>query len=267
MHLNFDFTAGQILWTFSFAALLVLLVVLMGRDRVRLFPWFTASITLTALRLLTTRLLFGRMAPFALNSIFIILSLLGVLVSLVVLVELARHAFSRATRLVWINATGALLAAGAAVLIVWGPWPAWKAITADSSLATLRLLQLVSQKTEILGDVLAVGLGLLVVFFGRRFNAGWRSHTQQILIGLSTAAITQVAILGTLQVITPHVLPRSQAEYLKYQHILGLQGKLLNANSAVFLAVIVWWIVCLWINEPGTEIPAATAEQPTPAEE
>jgi hypothetical protein len=31
MHLNFDWTATQVLWTLTFAALLVLLVVLLGR--------------------------------------------------------------------------------------------------------------------------------------------------------------------------------------------------------------------------------------------
>ena len=42
MHFDFHFTAISVLWTLTFAALLVLLVVLMGRDRARRFPWFTA---------------------------------------------------------------------------------------------------------------------------------------------------------------------------------------------------------------------------------
>jgi hypothetical protein len=54
MHFNFGFTAVQILWTLTFAALLVLLVVLLGRDRARRFPWFTASIVLLTLRLLSS---------------------------------------------------------------------------------------------------------------------------------------------------------------------------------------------------------------------
>ena len=98
--------------------------------------------------------------------------------------------------------------------------------------------------------MLTVGLGLLVVLFGRRFKAGWRSHTQQIVIGLSTAAIAQMAVRGIWQVIALHAAPHTQAEY---EHVIGLQEKLYNANSAVFVAVLVWWIACLWINEPGTE--------------
>ena len=57
MHSNFDFSASQILWTLTFAALLVLLVVLLGRDRARRFPWFTASIATMGLLLLTSQLL------------------------------------------------------------------------------------------------------------------------------------------------------------------------------------------------------------------
>ena len=46
MHFNFDFSTAQVLWTLTFAALLVLLVVLLGRDRAQRFPWFTASIAM-----------------------------------------------------------------------------------------------------------------------------------------------------------------------------------------------------------------------------
>ena len=142
---------------------------------------------------------------------------------------------------------------GAAVLVEWGPWPAWKTLTAESALAVLRLTQLFAQKASLLSSVLTVELGLLVVLFGRRFKAGWRSHTQQIVIGLSTAAIAQMAVRGIWQAIALHAAPQTQAEY---EHVLGIQDKLYNANSAAFLAVLVWWIVCLWIDEPGTKILA-----------
>ena len=59
MHFNFDWTAIQIIWTLTFAALLVLLVVLLGRDRARRYPWFTASIVLATLNMLGQRLLHG----------------------------------------------------------------------------------------------------------------------------------------------------------------------------------------------------------------
>ncbi len=57
------FNTVQILWTLTFAALLVLLVVLLGRDRARRFPWFTASMALTALRLIASRILYDELRP------------------------------------------------------------------------------------------------------------------------------------------------------------------------------------------------------------
>jgi hypothetical protein len=32
-----------------------------------------------------------------------------------------------------------------------------------------------------------------------------------------------------------------------------------NGNSVVYLAVAIWWIVCLWIDEPGSAEPAEVA--------
>jgi hypothetical protein len=258
MHLNFDFSAVQILWTLTFAAILVLLVVLLGRDRARIYPWFTASIMLTGLRLLASRLLYGRMAPIPMNIIFLALALIASVVSLVVLIELARRAFVGASRNAWIIGTLVLLAAGGIVLGFWGPWPPLKSLTVDSLLAGLRLTQLVTQKLDLLLDVLSIGLGLAIVIFGRRFRAGFRSHTQQIIIGLSTAALAQTTVRATWQLIATHAAPTTQEEY---EHILGLQGKLYNGSSAVFIIVLIWWIVCLWTNEPGAKVESpATPE-------
>ena len=254
MHFNFNFTAIQVLWTLTFAALLVLLVVLLGRERIRRFPWFTASIVLLALRLLTSRLLFGKLPQMTLSEIFITLADVLALVGLLVLVELARRAFGGVRRAQWVvNTAGTLLAAGL-VVAFWGPWPAWKTMTADSQIAVLRLMQLAAQKLDLAVNVLTVELGLLVVLFGRRFGAGWRSHTQRILIGLSTAAIAQMAVQGVWQLIAMRAVPHSQVEY---DRIIGLRDKLFNANGALFVAVVVWWIVCLWMDEPRTKAEAA----------
>jgi hypothetical protein len=266
MHPSIDFSAVQILWTLTFASLLVLLVVLLGRDRARIYPWFSISIVLTALRLLAQRLLANRMPQITMAAIFITLAVVAALVSLLVVVELARRAFSSASRRAWIIATLVLIAIGIAVLAAWGPWPAWKTLASDSVLSTLRLMQLVAQKADLLASVLIVELGILIVLIGRRFNAGLRSHTQQVVIGLSTASIAQLAVRGVWEAIALNAAPQTQAEY---ERVLGLQEKLYNANSAVFLAVLVWWIVCLWINEPGTgsalEVPATASDEASPA--
>jgi hypothetical protein len=268
-HFHFDFSARQILWTLTFASQLVLLVVLLGRDRMRRYPWFTASIALYALILMTEELLSGRMAPLLLQEIMLALRVLSVLVALMVLAEMAWHAFAGAPRPLWIANTAGLGLVAVGVLYLWGPWPVWKEIAPDSLLGKLRLTQLVAQKGEILVYLLTVGLGLLVVLFGRRFKTGWRSHTQMIAIGLSTAAISSLAmrvifdrLQATVQAIIKMAQPNARQEYA---HIVSLATKLGNAHEVIYVAALVWWIVWLWPDEPGTVI-ALQEETPRTAE-
>jgi len=259
MHLNFHFTTVQTLWTLTFAALLVLLVVLLGRDRTKRFPWFTASIVIVALNLLANRLLYGKLPQMTMSAIYIVMSDIAALVAFVVLVEVARRVFAGAGRFAWMVWTLVLLAIAGAVLAKWGPWPAWATLTANSTIGRLSALQLVAQKLVLFNDVVTVGLGLLVVLFGRRYGAGWRSHAQQIMIGLSTASIGQLAVEGIWQTIAKSAAPKSMEEY---QHIVGLRDKLFNTNSVVYIVVLVWWIVCLWRDEPGAAVAEAGATAP-----
>jgi hypothetical protein len=260
----------RVLWTLTFAAQLVLLVVLMGRDCARRYPWFTAGIALAALRLMAEVLLAGRMATLPLQETLLTLADLAAIVGLLVLIELARRAFAGLQRSLWIvNAVGMLVVAGG-VLAVWGPWPARKDLVLDTLLGKLRLMQLLAQKGDLLVALLTVGLGLLVVLFGRRFKAAWRSHTQMIAIGLSTVAIALLALQGTVQSIIQTAHPHSQQEY---ERIVGLVGNLVNANKLVYLCALLWWIVWLWRDEPGAATMApelaasAQEEEPPPAGE
>jgi hypothetical protein len=257
MHFNFDFSAVQILWTLTFAALLVLLVVLQGRDRIRRFPWFTASIILVALRLLTNRLLQGRLPQLTMAATFVVMADLSALIGLGVVGEIARYAFGRVPRRTRIAWGLVLLVVAGCVLAFWGKWPEWKTLAVDSMLARLGLLQLLAQKTGLLVDVLNIGLGLLVVGFGWRYGAGWRTHVQQIAIGLSTASLSQIAVPAIWETMVRTAgEPHSQEEYLR---MVGLQDKLFNANSVVYIAVVIWWIVCLWFDEPGAQRAEAAA--------
>ncbi|MGD0941283.1 MAG: hypothetical protein ABR905_16390 [Terracidiphilus sp.] len=268
MHFNFKFSAPQILWTLNFAADLVLLVVLLGRDRARRYPWFTASIVFFTLRLLAEELLANRMPSLLYQQIVLAFGDMAAVMGLMVLIELARRAFAGArSSILIVNTAGVLLVAGG-VLAVSGPWPALKVLDLSSMLGKLRLMQLVALKGDALDSILAVELGLLVVFFGRYFKAGWRSHTQQIAIGLSTVAITLLTIQTALQSIIKSAQANPPGRE-GYQHIMGLLGKLSNANRVVYIAVLLWWIVWLWIDEPGApETPATEpAEEPAAAEE
>ncbi|MDR3773450.1 MAG: hypothetical protein P4L26_08900 [Terracidiphilus sp.] len=328
MHLNFHFTAVETLWTITFAAELVLLVVLLGRDRIKRFPWFSLAIALMALRLLSIKLLSGRMPTYTLSAIFIAMADVSAIVGLLVVVEIARRAFhgmqrskwavstlpvlttaiaipalfvpwprwqqttwdspicllgwlilmwslmrkdllsqNRWARVVWVFAvagatSGALapMIAGGGPQTLWGPWPTRQTFSADTPIAVMRLMQMGAQKFDLLVDLLTVELGLLVVLLGRRTGAGWRSHTQRIVIGLSTASLAQLVVEGLWQYIAHTVPPpHTQAEY---EHILGLRDKLFNANGALFCAVLIWWIACLWIDQPGAAEPEPTTPQP-----
>jgi hypothetical protein len=265
MHPHFAFNSVEVLWTLTFASQLVLLVVLLGRERLQRFPWFTISIVIIALRVLIARVLYSRMPPLTFNAILITLADMGVAAGLMVLLELSWKAFGRVKRTAWIVSVLVMLAVGAAVLKFWGPWPAWKTLTANSRLAALLFMQLLAQKGELLVSVLTIELGLVMILFGRRHGAGWRSHVQRILIGLSTAAIAQLAVQGIWEIVAAHTRPTSQ---LEYERVLGLRDKISNANSAVYVAVLIWWIVCLWMDEPGAKKPAAVeaAPEPEPAE-
>ncbi|HET7103196.1 MAG TPA: hypothetical protein VFI20_03830 [Terracidiphilus sp.] len=261
MHFNFHFTAVQILWTLTFAASLVLLVVLLGRERARRYPWFTAMAALAALRLLCSRMLFGRLPQITLGGIFIVLAAVSAVVALLVVAELARRAFGgvrRRTMAIWILA---FVVIGGGVAGAWGSWPAsWKSISPNSPLATLGLVQLLAQRLSVMVDVLTVGLGVVMVLYGRRYGAGWHSHTQRITIGLSTASISQLGVQAIWQLIARSAVPQSMAEYAR---VIGIRERLLNGNSAVYIAVLVWWIVCLWIDEPGAARPGDLAALPT----
>lgn len=256
MHFNFDFTSVQVLWTLTFAALLVLLVVLLGRDRIGRFPWFTTSIALVAVRMLVSRLLFRRMAPVAAGEIFLPLAVVAAIVSLLVAIEIARRAFAGAGRRAWIAGTVGLLTVAGLVVALWGPWPSLKTLFVSTTIAVLRTTDLFAQKTDLLASVLLVEVGLLVIFFGRRFKAGWHSHTQQISIGLAMVAVAQLTIRAAVQHIAVHAVIHNQSDY---KRVMDQVTSLSNANSILFLAALLWWIACLWIDEPA---PEDSAQQP-----
>jgi len=267
MHFHFPFTAADILWTLTFAAHLVLLVVLLGRDRIGRFPWFTTGVVILALRILTIRLLIKRLPPMTMQTIVIIMADIGAIVGLLVVVEIARRAFGRVSRTTWLIGALTLMVLGTVVLKFWGPWPAWSMLTGRGAMATLRLLQVIAQKAGLLADVETIAVGLLIVLLGSRFGAGWRSHVQQIAIGLSTASISQLVIQGIWQslVRAAQANPAILQSMTEQQRVLGLGEKLSNTNSTIYIAILIWWIVCLWRDEPWAKaaemVPAAGADR------
>jgi hypothetical protein len=254
MQFNFAFTTPQILWTLTLAAQLVLLVVLFGLQRLKRFPWFAASVFVVTMRGVAAELLTGRIPTLSLQQLLVSLDTLTAFIMLLVVVELARHAFAGVRRRNWWLGVLALSVVAIAATVAWGRWPTWQSLTADRLTAVLQVMRVASVRVSLLVNVLTIGLCLLVLVLGSRFKGGWRSHTQQILIGLSSAAITQIAVAGALQSMAP---PHTRTEQV---HEYAFLDRILNANSTIYIAVLIWWIGCLWLDEPATEQATVEAE-------
>ena len=260
MHFHFGLTPVQILWTLTLAALFVLLTVLVGRERVHRFPWFTTSIGLVTLRLMADRLLYGHLTPVHMSAVYFTLADLAVVVDILVLIEIARRAFAGARRRAAVVTAFVAILISASVLIAWGPWPAWRTVAAPSGLAHVRLMQMFSQKGDVFAAILAVELGILVVFLGRRFHAGGRSHPQRIAIGLSAAAMALIVTRAFLQAVGTHSVIHSRRDLA---HMFALQDRIAEANSAIYFVVLIWWIACLWIDEPAGRTAETVSSQPS----
>lgn len=254
MHFHFDFSAPQILWTLTFAAELVLLVVLLGRDRARRFPFFTAYIVFMALLLLIGKLLFHRLAPLVSSIVFLSLSAAATLVSLCIPFELARRAFAGTSKRAWGIGAAIALVLAAAVLIFWGPWPPWSTFSGRSLLVVMRGIQMFADKGSVLYAFLDIEAAVAILLLGRRFHGGWRTHPQMIAIGLSTAALAQLAVRLIWQLIATHTTIHSRAEYERF---MALRDRLYHGNNVVYICALIWWIAWLWLDEPGTPAPAA----------
>lgn len=260
MHLDFGFHFVQILWALSFASLLVLEVVLLGKDRARRFPLFSINVALVTLRLLISRLLFGRLDPLKMNFLFLGLAVVIGIVNLALLVELARQAFKGASRKAWLRGTAALLLISGTAVAVWGPWPSWQTLTSQSSMALLRFLQLFAQRSDMLACMIAILLLALMAFAGKRFGTGWRSHALRLTLGLAVYGASQLSARGIWQYIATHVMPHSREEY---EHLLDLQEKIYNGSSIVYILVLLWWIYALWQQDPNHPDPVTEVAAPT----
>lgn len=246
--MHFPFSEIDVIWTLTFAAQLVLLVVLLGRDRVRRYPFFTAGVILAALEMLMRRLLAQKLAPLTGAKLFFALGDLGVLITLLVAIELARRAFARASRISWLAGTVVVVAAAAGTLARWGPWPARQTLLAHSLLAHLHLMQLFEEKGDLFNNLAFIALTLIAVFTGRRFHAGWRSHARLLLVGYSVAALAQAALRLAWEKLALAPQPHTEAEF---NHQVAIQTRLLNLYSIVYLVVVIAWIACLWFDDPG----------------
>jgi hypothetical protein len=262
MHWNTE----QILWVLVLAAHLVLLIVLLGRDRTSRFPWFSAAIALSTVHLIADHLLNGKLTTLAFYwqtyTAVLVESILGIFV----LIELLRHVFSnRKAPLIlnskgWLGWTLVTVGVGLGAVWLWGPWPTWKALSAQPKQLPLLLVVLAAMKSLLFLAIVTVEIGLLLRIFGRRFGSRWRSHDQQIALGLSTYALGFLAVQATTDIIKHNIHLTSREQY---EHIVRLFANLDNGRFALWLLALIWWIVWLWRNEPGdtsaSSIPASAS--------
>jgi hypothetical protein len=255
---HMHFTLIEVVWTLTFAALIVLMVVLLGRDRMARYPWFTASIALVLVQMLSRRMLADKLDPLASAKFFLLLGDAGVLISLFVAIELARRAFTAASRAKWL--LGTLLVLGVAVGVVawWGPWPARETLLAHSTLAHLHMLQLIAEKGDLINSLVFIELALLAMVFVRRLRAGWRNHALQILLGFLVASVAQVGVRVVWEFVSKSGPPTSEAEFLRRSTI---ETRLLAGTNIAYLVVVIAWIACLWIDEPGSGLAPATVTE------
>lgn len=255
-----QFTAEQILWAVLLAAHLTLLIVLMGRERVARFRWFTAYTALNTIILIANHLLHGKLTTVAFYWQSYSLLALDSIVGIFMLGELAKQVFSTG-RAGLILKPKAYLAAGFLLFVVtafivwaWGPWPTLQALQSEPTQLRLLIVVLIGMKGQLSLMILTVLVALLLRLFGPRFGAGWRSHAQQIALGLSTSALAFLAVQSTNDALSRTLHPKSRQEY---EHAVHLIAHIENARTVVWIIALVWIIIWLWRDEPGA--PATTA--------
>jgi hypothetical protein len=62
-------------------------------------------------------------------------------------------------------------------------------------------------------------------------------------------AITVVTLQQVVLAVVRTAHPHTQEEY---NRAVGFIGKLSNATTLMYIVVLLWWIVWLWLDEPGT---------------
>jgi hypothetical protein len=260
------FTIEQVLWAVLLAAHLTLLIVLIGRERTPRFRWFTAYIGLSAISLIANHLLHGKLTMVAFYwQNYTLLGLLAI-IALFMLGELAKQTFSTGKSGIiarpnfYIGWGTILITLSAVAVWLWGrPWPSLHALTADPTQLRLYIVILIGMKGQLGVMILTVLVAIVMWIYGPRFGSGWRSHPQQIILGLSTSAVAFLAVQAINDVLSHTLHPKSQAEY---DHAVNLVTRLENGRIVVWIIALFWILYWVWRDEPGA--PAQTVAVPVP---
>ena len=140
-----------------------------------------------------------------------------------------------------------ILAGG--VLWKWGAMAQLESLAFDTTIAKLQFMQF-----------LAVKLGLLQMCFpSDSACSSWPSGTLWSRLAQSCSAhhdraLDRFALAdGGAGNLADHCTPHYPAFTGGIRTRHWATGKLLNTNSAIYVLVVIWWIVCLWIDEPARQ--------------
>jgi hypothetical protein len=255
------FSIEQILWAILLAAHLTLLIALIGRERSARFRWFTTYMAISAIILIANHMLHGKLTTVAFYWQSYSLLALESIVGLFMLAELAKQTFSTGkTGLIvkpnfYLGWGAILVAITTAIVWAWGPWPTLQALQADPTQLRLLIVILIGMKGQIAVMILTVLVSLVMRIFGPRFGAGWRSHPQQIALGLSTSALAFLAVQAINDVLSHTLHPKTRPEYERAVHLVT---RLENGRTVIWILALVWILYWIWRDEPGIPSRAAT---------
>lgn len=212
---------NHIIWAAGLLGHLVLLGVLFARRRVGRFPWFTLLIGFYLLRSIGL----AAMVRFSAHPVHrlpsLVLDVTDVFLQCAVLAELTWIALRALGGMRRVTLPLLLLVSGILMVLRLAP-------TAHASLRMALVL------THFLLSVLMVEWALLLGFLLRPLRLSARSHVAAISFGFG---LYSLALLGGGGYFT---IGREMSDFVLFAFV----------RIAVYLAVLVWWAVCLWLPEP-----------------
>jgi hypothetical protein len=232
----------RIAWAATFANNVLLLLVLLVRRRIGIFPAFTSYVALSILDNIVGFLALRHLSHSAYQNIFYSLDVLGEVIQILVFYELAVHVFcptgtwARDVRRAFIY-----VVAGSAAVAFLLSWIARPPAPLPSQTFILR--------TDFFSSVLLSGLFVGTVALAATVGLPWKTHVARIAQGLGAYSLFSVAIgIGIASVgITAH--NTVFAPLIRAQKVLGM-------------ACQVYWIVMLWREAPAPrELPEGMRAQ------
>lgn len=254
MNINLPYSQIQIIWTLLFASQLVLLVVLIGRDRTQRFWWFTASIAVAAVRELINVLLTGRISQIMFNAIYNIFAILAILLTLMALIEITRNIFTALSLRAWALLGSSISIISALVLYFLIPWSAQTGLDIHTQPGMLNILHLVAICGQLIAAISAVTIGVAALFFAPHIKGFWNSHALKVLAGFTTYSLVFISqlVIGQWISTLAHNSGIPVGEYARTNAILE---RLINVPYVTMIIVQCWWIRVLWLDE-GPAKPA-----------